>query len=505
MSRSRVRWALLVTSAATLLPLGLVPSLDGPAVAATSWLDPTFGGGDGRAQQGWDADLSGTVADSAVAPDGDLVVALVPAHGIRNCCNIEVGATALARLDATGALDPGFGQDGVVGPAPSAPPGSVDSVRPDGLAVDSAGRPVVVGGRQPLSGTDEVPVLVRRTPTGALDPGFGSGGTAVLPQVPACYGSEPIHPIDVVALAGGKLLVAGVCSSADQAASDDTVLTLRYTATGALDPTYSGDGVRPWALPKNVGGCCGGQVQQLGDGRIVIALPGNDGTILRLQADGTPDTAFGGGDGVTQLPDVVGWPFIAFDDGTMVVASTRQEVRHLDADGTLDPSYGDTGAASFATTDVCLYPELAALAGTPARVVGLVTCSRGPDHQDNGGTVLSAVDGTGALDPAFGTHTSVVRATDNDDFSTGGPSALRADGSGFLLLGADNTPGVRVERRTSTGAVDSGYATGGARHVRLPGRLFSLVDSHAARDAQGRLVSVVLADNRGLGDEACCW
>ncbi|GAA1912319.1 hypothetical protein [Nocardioides marmoribigeumensis] len=497
MSLSRVR-SLLAPAIAGLLALALLPSFAPGAAAAETWLDPAFGG-DGRVQQSWTGDLFGTVIDSDEAPDGTLVVAAEPAHTFWGCCSAQVGAWALARLTPQGDLVSSFGGDGIVGIAQAASPGSANNVVPTGLDVDGAGRILVVGHRS--SGGDSVPVLVRRTSSGALDPAFGSGGTVAVGNPSTCWKTDVPYLEDVIALPSGKVLVVGTCSTASQTSSYFAVVTARYLADGTLDTSYGTNGWSTRSMPQAVGACCGADVTRLSDGRIVVGLSSNDGAVVRLRPDGTNDPTFGGGDGLATFPDGSGYPLLALDDGTAFVGSGYETVRRLEADGTTDTSWGADGLASFATTDVCSYPGLSALTGTAAKVVGIVTCSRGPVDATTSGSVLSALDSTGTLDGSVGTRTSVLRATGADDFSGGTPGMLRTDGTGYLLLGADTTPGLRIERRTSTGALDTSYADVGGRHVTLRGRLFSLEEPHGVRDRQGRLVTVVLAGDRSVADE----
>ena len=100
----------------------------------------------------------------AAAPDGDgrIVVAGWLGDGP------SASRIGLVRVDVDGALDAGFGVQGVVHTAVGA------WSRADAVAVQPDGR-IVVGGRASI-GTEDF-ALVRYLPDGSLDPSFGIGGS----------------------------------------------------------------------------------------------------------------------------------------------------------------------------------------------------------------------------------------------------------------------------------------------------------------------------------------
>ena len=68
---------------------------------------------------------------------------------------------------------------------------------------------------------------------------------------------------------------------------------VRYTSSGALDPTFSGDGVK--TVHVGTFGGAGGVVVQP-DGKVVVVGRGGDGfTVLRLRLNGDLDPTFGNG------------------------------------------------------------------------------------------------------------------------------------------------------------------------------------------------------------------
>ena len=125
-----------------------------PVQAAPGDLDPQFGNA-GRVI----TDLGGAEAalDAALQPDGKLVV--VGTSG--------TGDFALVRYDTRGVLDPAFGNAGsVLTDFGGTEVALATVVQPDGK--------LVVAGRREGSGRGAV--LARYNANGVLDPGFGAGG-----------------------------------------------------------------------------------------------------------------------------------------------------------------------------------------------------------------------------------------------------------------------------------------------------------------------------------------
>ncbi|MBW3609578.1 MAG: hypothetical protein KY463_14810, partial [Actinobacteria bacterium] len=111
-----------------------------------------------------------------------------------------------------------------------------------------------------------------------------------------------------------------------------------------------------------------------GDGKILVGA--QDGSVVRLNADGSPDTSFGGGDGRAEVGGDVVLRHLAAAPGDKVVASfdrsgqTALEVFRLNADGSPDTSFSADG---FAVVNV-----LAGAAGGANRVELLVTQRHAP-------------------------------------------------------------------------------------------------------------------------------
>jgi uncharacterized delta-60 repeat protein len=226
---------------------------------AAGSLDPGFGAG------GVVVVRFGGARDDAMAmvrePDGHLVVA---GFTWADASNPENGTTvALARLDATGALDPGFGAGGVV----------LQPVRheeePQGMVRLADGRLVVIGTSfEPQSpGLKGGPrFLLRFDAAGHLDTGFGVNGVA-------WPGNSPALPT-LLPAAGNRVVAVGY--AAEQLFTYGMAVA-RYDINGALDPTFADQGWIVSTLGPYTSLATTGLVEP--DGRIIAAgydaMPGH--------------------------------------------------------------------------------------------------------------------------------------------------------------------------------------------------------------------------------------
>jgi uncharacterized delta-60 repeat protein len=158
-------------------------------------------------------------------PDGSLLEA-----GQSGIANGSGAKAVVLRRQPDGALDPGFGVDGV---RTFALPGTDSAAT--GLALAPDGSIFASGAVRPQGGFG----LARLLSDGSLNPGFGTGGTLLTPVgQPSPTPSEPASgTVAVLRQGDGKLLVVGSA----RAAGHDAFTIVRYsTATSA-----AGSGVRP--------------------------------------------------------------------------------------------------------------------------------------------------------------------------------------------------------------------------------------------------------------------
>jgi uncharacterized delta-60 repeat protein len=185
---------------------------------ANGSLDGTYGSG-GKALV---AASDVTNISAVMQPDGKVVFA-----GAGKVDGQAVGAfdTVVARLTAGGALDAAFGSGGLV--IYGIPTTATRSYQEDAqrVTLDASGNVIVVADQGINDAATNALlssnlVVLRFTPTGALDAGFGSGGVATATVSGYDYASAG----DVLVQADGSIVVGG---SATKGPSDDFAL-LRF-------------------------------------------------------------------------------------------------------------------------------------------------------------------------------------------------------------------------------------------------------------------------------------
>jgi uncharacterized delta-60 repeat protein len=242
-----------------------------------------------------------------------------------------------AAFAAPGDLDPSFGFGGVV---------TTDVGRDDyggDVAVDAAGRTVVVGSSETFTVDQSSMAVARYTKSGMPDTSFGGDGLVTLNLGPQTIDFGQAVAVD----ANGRILIVGASCPSTSECFD--VLGIRLTSSGQLDPSFGGgDGIAPMADAVS-------DVIIDPSGRIVVT-GSHDGdlAVFRLTPDGALDPGFGG-DGIATA-DFAGYSYsygygLALDSqGRLVVggeAAGESEadfaVARFSSGGALDPSFGGDG------------------------------------------------------------------------------------------------------------------------------------------------------------------
>jgi uncharacterized delta-60 repeat protein len=241
-------------------------SRSGPQVVVTlaryqrnGTLDPSFGSG------GVVTTVIGSYAWAqavVLQPDGKIVVAGTSSDGAQ-------ARFALARYDRNGALDPSFGSGGTVTTAVGS------NAQANALVLQPDGRIVAAG--LSWNGRRFLFALARYDANGALDAGFGSGGTMT-----TASGSDSVAQ-GLALQVNGKLVAAGFSSPGSPPKS--TLTLARYEPDGALDSAFGPGGTVTIQASK------AGVAQAVAlqpDGKIVTAGGGGGGfTLARFQGDAT--------------------------------------------------------------------------------------------------------------------------------------------------------------------------------------------------------------------------
>ncbi len=358
-----------------------------------------------------------------------------------------------------GELDGSFGTDGIVITDFG---GRHDVV--NALTVQPDGKIVAVGRSDPAGPEfDFRAAIARYRADGTLDAGFGDGGRAALLAV---AGSEATT---VVLAPNDTIVVGGSVTSAGPQAW----FLARYDDTGDLDASFGTGGIVQLTVAQ--GGRFGAAALQP-DGKIVAVGAAFDVApefaVARLNADGSLDPSFGnGGIVVTRIgrqsfPNAV----VLQPDGRIVVGggadapSGRFALARYLPDGRLDPAFGVGG---MVLTDV-----------TP----GLVSTVFGLALEDDGTIVAHGASGVDVAQQIGGPYAVVRYRPDGavtGTVATALSSGLQAiaaalQPNGTLLFGTQTIRAgdvfgrAAVGRVTATGALDPEFATEGvlALHLR---------------------------------------
>jgi uncharacterized delta-60 repeat protein len=300
-------------------------------LTANGKLDPTFGGGDGRFTKDLfgDADIASAVA---VLPDEKILVA-----GRAFDPDAMIDRFVVLRLTANGKLDRTFGG----GDGFATTTFGVDGASGIGMTVLPDGRFVVCGY---TGGSAPVFALARYRPGGALDKSFGGAGTVTtaFPGTSEAFCSAVTHVGNQVVAVGHAFDGLTVTSFA----------VARYRADGSLSPAFAGDG-RALFDPRPTDDEATGVVP-LPHGSVVVAGTVRDASradvaLIQLRRNGTPDPAFGGGDGIKlydpgSVDSAAG--LLRQPDGKLVLVGFRNPdmfVARFRPSGAVDIGFGSGG------------------------------------------------------------------------------------------------------------------------------------------------------------------
>ena len=245
---------------------------------------------------------------------------------------------ALARYNADGSLDTGFGTAGKVITSFGS-----DSDEAFAMVVQPDGK-VVLGGHT-LSATFGLDfALARYNTDGSLDTSFGSNG-----QVVWTVGNvrDSIYALALQTIGGQLKIVA--------AGGEGDFVIQRFNADGSIDGSFA-VGEHPDAEFGSVIGAARGVAITPDNGIVVVGHVDHDFAVLRLNADGLADNGFGGSGRVITKVSATNWneahAVVVQADGKLVVggwvyagtgSSGDHVVARYNTDGTLDTGFGNAG------------------------------------------------------------------------------------------------------------------------------------------------------------------
>ncbi|MBI3345430.1 MAG: hypothetical protein HY028_11360 [Gammaproteobacteria bacterium] len=397
--------------------------------------------------------------------------------------------TALAPLcayAAPGDLDPSFGNGGKVVTNFF---GSSDEA--NAVALQPDGKIVVVG----ENGTDFL--VARYNADGSLDSSFGTGG-----RVTTDFGAEDVAQA-VAIQPDGKIIVVGYTINGS---SGDFALA-RYNPNGSLDSGFGGSGK---LVTDFGGYDLAYAVALQPDGKLIAGglstTPSNlgDFALVRYNPNGTLDLSFGVAGlqrtsfGAVEVIDAL----VLQPDGKILAAGATATVSLSDANfalvrynsnGTLDSGFGLGGGV---TTDFGGFDEAVDIKLQADGKIVAAGYSGGA-----GGTLgnfaLARYTSSGGLDTSFGTGGKVT--TDFGSFDGAGSLIIQPDGK-IIAAGATGTTtnaDFALVRYNLDGSLDTSFGTGGKRTTD-----FGRID--ASRDAvlqpDGKMVLVGTSYNSSATD-----
>ncbi|MDO9453790.1 MAG: choice-of-anchor U domain-containing protein [Stagnimonas sp.] len=332
-------------------------------------------------------------------------------------------------------LDPSYDGDGVgIIPEPSGD--AFDSL------VDAQGRLIVLSTNAIVDGVR----LARFTAEGTLDTGYGSNGLVSL------LTNQRIDRVNKDALAlqaDGKLVMALSMSVNDIAQCQ----IVRLNTDGSLDAGFGGSGVVGIPAPLTPQSACAG-IDVTSDGDIVVAGEArfsgqsNPFAVWRLNGDGSFDTGFDG-DGMFQLPESIGRATNVVADGTAFLVagetgsgnSQRALLLRLNADGSRDTAFGNGGEIPTGGFDIGLARRADGQFATLVNDVGRVTLYTPAGTRVTRFGTTGFVDQITGLDLAFRSDGSLLVTERGSQNSLGAPqlTLLNPDGSRNTSFGNNGT------------------------------------------------------------------
>jgi uncharacterized delta-60 repeat protein len=335
---------------------------------------------------------------------------------------------------APGSLDTGFGWGGfAIAPFGSWVGAAASLVQPDGKVV-TAGE-TAWGGRYYMASA-------RFLPGGSIDQTYGRGGWAIV-DVGGSSGANAL-----VLQPDGKIVLAGTGYGSNYALD---FAAARLNSNGSLDPSFGHGGIATvpigsYAIANAVVLEPNGQIA-LGGGAVVGQ---NEFAVARLNANGTLDTTFGTNGSTTFNQPGAGWGMVLQGDGKLVLGGqdgTNQAymATRVLSDGAPDTGFGTNGVLKVPVGSKAIGDAIAIQPDGKVLLAGSAFTNTGV-----AATVRLLPDGS--LDQSFGSAgISTVPLWQ-------GVNAITVDDSGRAVLAATGATAVRLN---PDGSADRSFGNGG--------------------------------------------
>jgi uncharacterized delta-60 repeat protein len=246
------------------------------------------------------------------------------------------------------------------------------------LALQADGK-ILAAGYSQDDAYNDIPVVLRYSDTGVLDPSFGTNGVATIPvtQIDNAFSAVSVQ-------SDGNIIAAGHISNG---MSWFSLLIARFNTNGNLDPTYGTAGIVNLNL-NNVDDEFFDMKLTPGDEAILTGFTVSQSDLnyhmllMKFDYSGQPVNTFGTNGAVVSggtLPYVVGDAMALQADGKILVTGSSGQLQpanndwalwRFDADGTADNTFGANGLTTtdfFGNADealgIALYQDKIIVAG----------------------------------------------------------------------------------------------------------------------------------------------
>jgi uncharacterized delta-60 repeat protein len=439
---------------------------------------------------------------TAIIPGGSGRSVTIQADGKILVAGSEYGNFSVIRLNADGSLDTSFDGNGKtfidVG---------IGSDYGSSVTVQSDGKIVVAG--TSYKGTDSDFSLIRLNANGSLDTSFNGTGKAIIP-----VGTSSDSGNSVIIQPDGKIVVAGTSSyQTDSYGNTPNFSLIRLNANGSLDTSFNGTGkaIIPVAGLSDYGESVtlqsDGKIVVAGS----TYYSNFDFGLIRLNADGSLDTSFGASGRVIK-PVGSGVDFgksvTIQRDGKIVVAGYSSNGSNVDsssdfslirrnADGSPDTSFNGTGKAIIDVGGVWDSGNSVILQSD-----GKIIVAGSSFNGSNSDFSLIRLNADGSLDTSFnGTGKAIIPVGTSSD--SGNSVIIQSDGkivvAGTSSNGSNND--FSLIRLNADGSLDTSFNAG----VNSLGGSVAYVENAAAVILDSAVVIVdaeLVALNGGLGNYA---
>jgi uncharacterized delta-60 repeat protein len=399
---------------------------------------PTLTIKDGWVTTGFGDNRDEWPAKVAVQPDGKILMT-----------TISNGLVALARYNTDGSLDTSFSGDGKL----TADLGS----SLNGADFKLQGDGTIVVYRHTYSGL----TVTHFTPNGDLDTHFGTNGTLT-----SASSFRYANIFSMGVLGDGKIVTAGSGYT-----TDTDYVVRRYNADGTFDTNFGTNGTATVNVGKRD---LLHEMMLQPDGKILFVGESTDWpspvySLVRLNANGSPDTSFSG-DGIVTVSTGTDYNYMPDAmalqaDGKIVVGAwnTLQDTAGFKllryaTDGSLDPSFHGTGSVTF-KADWFRGADLEAISiQKDGKILAL---GNAHDASQTAYTFIARFLSDGTIDETFG-NKGVAQAAQPGSARTTG-LLVQADGKivvdGIVSVGSGDNDFMAM-RFNADGSVDQTFSPG---------------------------------------------